>query len=54
MLREVLKVLAEQGLVVSRRGRYGGTFVRHPQPPGQDADSTEELRRHLAGAADEA
>ncbi|WP_314173286.1 FadR/GntR family transcriptional regulator [Streptomyces winkii] len=33
MLREVLKVLAEQGLVTSRRGRYGGTFVRHPQPP---------------------
>ncbi|NSC20693.1 FadR family transcriptional regulator [Streptomyces albus subsp. chlorinus] len=30
-LREVLKVLAEQGVVVSRRGRYGGTFVL-PQP----------------------
>ncbi|MEV6669785.1 FCD domain-containing protein [Streptomyces sp. NPDC051162] len=27
-LREVLKVLQEQGLVESRRGRYGGTFVR--------------------------
>ncbi|MGW7515419.1 FadR/GntR family transcriptional regulator [Streptomyces sp. NPDC054796] len=27
-LREVLKVLTEQGLVESRRGRYGGTFVR--------------------------
>lgn len=27
-LREVLRVLAEQGLVESRRGRYGGTFVR--------------------------
>ena len=26
-LREVLKVLAEQGIVESRRGRYGGTFV---------------------------
>src|SRR5689334_2034139 len=28
-LREVLKVLADEGLVVSRRGRYGGTFVRY-------------------------
>ncbi|MGW1074818.1 FadR/GntR family transcriptional regulator [Streptomyces sp. NPDC002537] len=27
-LREVLKVLQDQGLVESRRGRYGGTFVR--------------------------
>ena len=26
-LREVLKVLQDQGLVESRRGRYGGTFV---------------------------
>ncbi|MEU3216107.1 FCD domain-containing protein [Streptomyces sp. NPDC006971] len=26
-LREVLKVLHDQGLVESRRGRYGGTFV---------------------------
>lgn len=41
MLREVLKVLAEQGLVVSRRGRYGGTFVQHPQPPAPDAETSE-------------
>ncbi|MGW7417295.1 FadR/GntR family transcriptional regulator [Streptomyces sp. NPDC054863] len=35
-LREVLKVLQEQGLVESRRGRYGGTFVcRRPQTPGE-------------------
>jgi DNA-binding FadR family transcriptional regulator len=27
-LREVLKVLQDEGLVESRRGRYGGTFVR--------------------------
>ncbi|GAA2592567.1 FadR/GntR family transcriptional regulator [Streptomyces axinellae] len=26
-LREVLRALAEQGIVESRRGRYGGTFV---------------------------
>ncbi len=27
-LREVLRVLQDEGLVESRRGRYGGTFVR--------------------------
>ncbi|MEU8520981.1 FCD domain-containing protein [Streptomyces sp. NBC_01216] len=43
-LREVLKVLQEQGLVESRRGRYGGTFVR--QRP-QTADEAE-LRRRIA------
>ena len=31
-LREVLKVLQDQGLVESRRGRYGGTFVLPPRP----------------------
>ncbi|GHH48806.1 FadR/GntR family transcriptional regulator [Streptomyces candidus] len=43
-LREVLKVLQDQGLVESRRGRYGGTFVcRRPENPGGD-----ELRRRVA------
>ncbi|MEU2560673.1 FCD domain-containing protein [Streptomyces longispororuber] len=42
-LREVLKVLQDQGLVESRRGRYGGTFVRpRPEAPGED-----ELRRRI-------
>ncbi len=42
-LREVLKVLTSQGLVESRRGRYGGTFVRpRPEAPGKD-----ELRRRI-------
>lgn len=50
-LREVLKVLTEQGLVESRRGRYGGTFVRHPQPQGDAAATPEELRRRIAGSA---
>jgi DNA-binding FadR family transcriptional regulator len=50
-LREVLRVLAEQGLVVSRRGRYGGTFVRHPQHSVEGADSAEELRRLAAEAS---
>ncbi|MFI1017149.1 FadR/GntR family transcriptional regulator [Streptomyces sp. NPDC020965] len=44
-LREALKVLADQGLVESRRGRYGGTFVlERGGSPGED-----ELRRRVAG-----
>ncbi|MGW3949842.1 FadR/GntR family transcriptional regulator [Streptomyces sp. NPDC004752] len=43
-LREVLKVLQDQGLVESRRGRYGGTFVL-PRP---DAGGEDELRRRVA------
>ena len=43
-LREVLKVLQEQGLVESRRGRYGGTFVlERARTAGED-----ELRRRIA------
>ncbi|MFF8033338.1 MULTISPECIES: FadR/GntR family transcriptional regulator [unclassified Streptomyces] len=43
-LREVLRVLHDQGLVESRRGRYGGTFVL-PRP----TDTGEaELRRRIA------
>ncbi|WP_181798446.1 FadR/GntR family transcriptional regulator, partial [Streptomyces sp. WELS2] len=44
-LREVLKVLQDQGLVLARRGRYGGTFVL-PRP---DAGGEDELRRRVAG-----
>ncbi|MFF7644571.1 FCD domain-containing protein [Streptomyces canus] len=44
-LREVLKVLQDQGLVESRRGRYGGTFVL---PRTRDAVGEEELRRRIA------
>src|SRR3954451_12911303 len=43
-LREVLKVLQDQGLVEPRRGRYGGTFVL----PRSDAGGEEELRRRVA------
>ncbi|MET7734222.1 FCD domain-containing protein [Streptomyces sp. NPDC005402] len=46
-LREVLKVLQDQGLVESRRGRYGGTFVL-PRTP--NAVGEEELRRRIAEA----
>ncbi|MFI6939871.1 FadR/GntR family transcriptional regulator [Streptomyces sp. NPDC050418] len=42
-LREVLRVLQDEGLVESRRGRYGGTFVR-ARP---DATGEAELRRRL-------
>ncbi|WP_210574914.1 FadR/GntR family transcriptional regulator [Streptomyces sp. GESEQ-4] len=43
-LREVLKVLQDQGLVESRRGRYGGTFVL----PRKDGGGEDELRRRVA------
>ncbi|MGW2825112.1 FadR/GntR family transcriptional regulator [Streptomyces sp. NPDC001443] len=43
-LREVLKVLQDQGLVEPRRGRYGGTFVL----PRADAGGEDELRRRIA------
>ncbi|WP_228637768.1 FadR/GntR family transcriptional regulator [Microtetraspora sp. AC03309] len=32
-LREALAILRRQGLVETRRGRTGGTFVRHPANP---------------------
>ncbi|MER6525109.1 FCD domain-containing protein [Streptomyces sp. NPDC001508] len=43
-LREVLKVLQDQGLVESRRGRYGGTFVL----PRRNAGGEDELRHRIA------
>jgi len=47
-LREVLKVLQEQGVVEARRGRYGGTFVlRRADAGGQDAGGQDELRRRI-------
>ncbi|MFF5898651.1 FadR/GntR family transcriptional regulator [Streptomyces argenteolus] len=44
-LRDVLRVLQDQGLVEARRGRYGGTFVL-PRTGPADGD---ELRRRVAG-----
>ncbi|MFI6643237.1 FadR/GntR family transcriptional regulator [Streptomyces sp. NPDC050504] len=52
-LREVLKVLQDQELVESRRGRYGGTFVR-PRPTGPGSaggpagPDEDELHRRVA------
>ena len=45
-LREVLRTLAEEGLVESVRGRYGGTFVRHRE---RDTPSPTELARRVTG-----
>ncbi|MFI1932181.1 FadR/GntR family transcriptional regulator [Streptomyces sp. NPDC020330] len=45
-LREVLKVLQDQNMVESRRGRYGGTFVL----PRTAAPDGGELRRRVAAA----
>lgn len=42
-LREVLKVLQDEGLLESRRGRYGGTFVL----PRADGGGEDELRRRI-------
>ncbi|WP_443032467.1 FadR/GntR family transcriptional regulator [Streptomyces sp. DH18] len=44
-LREVLKVLQDQNMVESRRGRYGGTFVL---PRTAAPDDSGELRRRIA------
>ncbi|MET7637417.1 FCD domain-containing protein [Streptomyces sp. NPDC005438] len=46
-LRDVLKVLQEQGLLESRRGRYGGTFVL-PRPDPPQGLAEQELRRRVA------
>lgn len=45
-LREALATLRERGLVTTRRGRHGGTFVRAPTEPGEPLRrfSIQELR----------
>ncbi|MFF6994710.1 FadR/GntR family transcriptional regulator [Streptomyces sp. NPDC008313] len=50
-LREALMALRQQGLVITRRGRGGGSFVSLPEVPGEErlkarlvGWSTEELR----------
>ncbi len=35
-VRQALGILREQGLVVTRRGRNGGSFVRAPEDPARD------------------
>ncbi|WP_018684193.1 FadR/GntR family transcriptional regulator [Actinokineospora enzanensis] len=59
-LREALRALQEAGYVESRRGRYGGTFVRPtsadnlPLPPPGDLEDTLTLRLALETGAAEA
>ncbi|GAA4425901.1 GntR family transcriptional regulator [Actinokineospora soli] len=62
-LREALHALQEAGYVESRRGRYGGTFVRslrptHPTPPppafAADVEDVITLRHVLETGAAEA
>lgn len=59
-VREAIKSLAEAGYLVSRRGRYGGTFLADelPQPSGDgvrfsrsDIDDTLRLREILESGA---
>ncbi|MFE1911302.1 FadR/GntR family transcriptional regulator [Streptomyces anandii] len=47
-LREALMALRQQGLVTTRRGRGGGSFVSLPEQPGQ-----ERLRARLRGWSSE-
>ncbi|GHF66645.1 transcriptional regulator [Streptomyces griseus] len=47
-LREVLKVLQDQNMVESRRGRYGGTFVLPRTAAPDGGDGSDELRRRIA------
>ncbi|KQV24482.1 MULTISPECIES: FadR/GntR family transcriptional regulator [unclassified Microcella] len=50
-VREAIRALAEAGYVESRRGRYGGTFVREPLPHPEDGPgervSADEVRDAL-------
>lgn len=48
-LREVLRVLHAEGLVRSRRGRYGGTFVQPRPSASQEAAGRARLRRRVEG-----
>ncbi|WP_227497392.1 FadR/GntR family transcriptional regulator [Planctomonas psychrotolerans] len=41
-VRDALKSLADAGFVVSRRGRYGGTFVQSTLPPRGVANAVED------------
>jgi DNA-binding FadR family transcriptional regulator len=46
-VREAIKSLADAGYLVSRRGRYGGTFLADelPTPPGVEADGGQGISR---------
>lgn len=42
-VREAIRVLADMGYLESRRGRYGGTFVRDPLPAGDVGEGDQEV-----------
>jgi DNA-binding FadR family transcriptional regulator len=45
-VREAIKSLADAGYLVSRRGRYGGTFLADELPkPGAETDGTQGITR---------
>jgi DNA-binding FadR family transcriptional regulator len=52
-LRDAIASLAEAGYLVSRRGRYGGTFVSNELPahtPGPDVDGAPTPGREISPA----
>lgn len=49
-VREAIGALAEAGYLVSRRGRYGGTFVVDPLPAVADAGDGDAFAPLLSGA----
>ena len=51
-LREAIRALAEAGYVESRRGRYGGTFVRFQLPVRDRAEALHSAQRLGAGFED--
>jgi DNA-binding FadR family transcriptional regulator len=52
-LREAIKALQEAGYIESRRGRYGGTFVR-PRLPKRPRATVRQLAREMASGLDDA
>lgn len=44
-VREAIRALTEAGYVESRRGRYGGTFVRDQLPPRDRPEALEKAQR---------
>jgi DNA-binding FadR family transcriptional regulator len=53
-LREAIRALADAGYVESRRGRYGGTFVRAEQPPRRSAGAARRTAERMGPDFDDA
>ncbi|HET8961913.1 FadR/GntR family transcriptional regulator [Nocardioides sp.] len=53
-LREAIRALAEAGYVESRRGRYGGTFVRAEQPSGRSRGAARRTAEQMGPELDDA